>query len=120
MAPIGITQDGNTPDGPHTFAGLTLISDNYEGEIQDITILPVLWGQMAEPLTRAGKFALGSESAKLIRIARTARPEALYGASTSALSLEASERAILNSIDFECVDVNIAISFGDIKLPHIR
>lgn len=35
-----VTEDGNITEGPRTFPGVTLSSNNYDGEIQDISILP--------------------------------------------------------------------------------
>ena len=48
-------------DGTRAFPGVTLGSNNYEYNIQDIFILPYRGKQMGEPSTEEGQFALRSE-----------------------------------------------------------
>ena len=56
-----------------------------------------------------------------MRIARIARPEALYGASVLAQTFEAADEAILNPIDFDGIaDLDLAKATGGIKNNHIR
>ena len=45
--------DGHISDGPQTFAGVALGSNGFEGEMQDISILPSRAKQMGEPLTES-------------------------------------------------------------------
>ena len=78
------TDDGDITVGTDTFSGMTLSSDNYEGEIQDITILPGRERQMGAPLTHGAQFELISDIGRLMRIARISTPDALYGASIPA------------------------------------
>ena len=107
--------------GGDTSTGLTLSPDTYEGGIRDITILPGMWGDKGESLTRGEQFALRSEMAELMRAARIARPDALYGASNSAQTLEGEERVIINPIDSdEIADVGISNATSDIRFPHIE
>ena len=60
-APNEVTADEDISDGARTFPGVTLSSCNYEGEIQDISILPGRAEQNGEPLTEAGRSKLRSE-----------------------------------------------------------
>ena len=120
-APNEFTGDGNISDGTNMFPGETLSSNNCEGEIQYITILPDSANKKGDPLTSEEQFALRSELRELMRIARIARTEALYDASVAARTFEAAEETILNPIDFEeIVDLDLAISAGDIQHSHIR
>ena len=75
---------------------------------------------MGEPLTGEGAFALRSELRKLMRIARIARPVALYDASFSAQTFENIDESIIYPIDFaEVVEVNLIESIGGISHSHI-
>ena len=55
-----------------------------------------------------------------MRIARISGKDALYGASVSARTSEASAPAILNPIYFDDVDVNLANETMDLKFPHAK
>ena len=92
--PNEFIDDGDIPDGNTTCSGLTYRSGNYECEIQDIAILPGRATQMGEPLTPDDQCALRSELANLLRIARIARPDALYDAPISGQTFAAADRAI--------------------------
>ena len=81
---------GGIADGANKFPGSTLSSHNYEGEMQDIAILPGRGKQMRGHITHEEQFALMSELCKLMRIARISRHGALYGASISAQTFEAA------------------------------
>ena len=50
-APNGFTDDGNICAGAQTFPGVTLSSNNYEGGIHDISILPRRAIQKSDQLT---------------------------------------------------------------------
>ena len=65
------------------------------GKILDISILPRRAKQMGETLAKEGEFALRSELGKLMRIARVARPGALYDASVSAQTSETIAESII-------------------------
>ena len=62
---------------------------------------------MGEPLTLEEQFELRSELEELMQIGRITRTDALYDASASAQTSEASDQAVLNPIDVGAiVDVN--------------
>ena len=83
--------------------------NDYEGAIRDISILPSSSRQKGEPLTEAEQFTLRPELGKLMRIARIARPGALYDDSVSAQTFETIDESIINPIGVaEGGDVNIA------------
>ena len=48
-------------DGTLVFPGATSSPNNYDSEIQDISILPSREKQMGEPLTEEGKFEFRCE-----------------------------------------------------------
>ena len=66
------------------FEGLILDSDNYEDKIDQIEIAHERENQRNGSLTEASQSILRSELWKLMRIARTARPGAIYDASAAA------------------------------------
>ena len=59
-APIEFIDVGSICGCPNMFSGLALRSGNYDGEIQDITILVLRAREVAEPLTLEEQFALRS------------------------------------------------------------
>ena len=56
-------------------------------------------------LTLEEQFALRSELGELIRIARIARPDALYGASVSAQAFGSVGESVINPNDFDAISV---------------
>ena len=73
--------------------------------------------QTGEPLKKEEQFPLRSELAVLIWIARFARPDASYEASTSAKISETRNETITNQRDIEeIVGVNPTKANGDITL----
>ena len=66
------------------FNGVTLDSNNYEGEINHIGISHKRTRTPNEPLTEDEQTISRSELGKLIRIARIARHGAIYDASAAA------------------------------------
>ena len=71
--------------------GIILDSDNYEGGINHVEIPHERAKRRNESLTEAGETILRSELWKLMRIARIARPGAIYDASAAAQTCTVSE-----------------------------
>ena len=99
----------------------TLSSHNYEGEIQDISILHCRAKQEGEPLKEEEQFTIRSELAELMRVARIGRHGALYYASASAQTFETVDGTKINPIHCdEIVDANLTRSIGNIKRKRIQ
>ena len=121
MASNEFANDENISGGAETFTGATLSSTDYEGGIQDISILPGRAQQMNEPLTESAQFKLRSELGKVIRIAIIARPGVTHDASASVQTFETMGGPIVNPIDFEELDdVNVARAASAANYPHMR
>ena len=75
---------------------------------------------MSGILTESGQFTICSELWGLMRIARIARPGALYGALASAQTFETIEETTIHPIDFESIsDVNMARATSAWNYPHM-
>ena len=108
--PIEFDGDVNISDGARTSQGVTSRSGNYEDAIRYITISPLRSMQEGEHLTEDGQIALRSELlAGLMRIARIARPGALYYSLVSGQTSKETDETIINPIDCEeVVGANLA------------
>lgn len=95
------TDRDNIFDGARTFTGATLNPSGKEGAIQDISTLLGRVKQTDEPSTEFEQFTLCSSHGELMRIAKIARPGALYGAAVSAQTFETIDDTIVNPIDCE-------------------
>ena len=57
---MSLLEIGGVSDCANLFSGLTLSSDNYDGEIRDITILTKMSNLTGERLTPEDQFAIRS------------------------------------------------------------
>ena len=112
-APYEVIEDENIFDIARTSQGVNLSPGNYEGGMRYIAILQRRDKQKKETTTEEAQFELRSELGEIMRIARIARPGALYDASVTAQTFETIDVTIISPTDFEgIVDVNSTTVIG--------
>ena len=79
------------------FGGVALDSNNYEGEIEHIEISHERTRKPNEPSAEDERAISRSELGNLVRIARIARPEAIYDASADAQTF--SDGGLIDVLD---------------------